>query len=146
MADETASNPQDGSNEPESSARREALIKLGKYTAYATPVVLVSMSAAQGQPLSGTPAPPGPSSDVRLKRDIVLLNRLDSGIGLYRYRYLWSDTIYVGVMAQEVARVAPHAVSAGPDGYLRVDYTRLGMQLLTWDEWLRADAPMLAAA
>ena len=82
----------------------------------------------------------------RLKRDIVLLKRLDGGIGLYRYRYLWSDTIYVGVMAQEVTHVAPHAVLAGPDGYLRVDYARLGMQLLTWDEWLRADAPMLAAA
>ncbi len=29
-------------------------------------------------------------SDRRLKRDIVLLARL--GIGVYRYRYLWSDT------------------------------------------------------
>jgi len=38
--------------------RREALIKLGKYTAYAAPVVLASMSAAQGQPLSGVPTPP----------------------------------------------------------------------------------------
>jgi len=42
--------------------RREALIKLGKYTAYAAPVVLVSVSSAQGQPISGVPTPVPPSS------------------------------------------------------------------------------------
>ncbi len=41
--------------------RREALIKLGKYVAYATPVVLASVSAAHGAPpISGVPAPPPP--------------------------------------------------------------------------------------
>ena len=39
-------------------------------------------------------------SDIRLKRDIALLERLPSGIGLYRYRYVWSNQVYVGVMAQ----------------------------------------------
>ena len=67
---------------------------------------------------------------------IALLSRLDNGIGLYRYRYLWSDTVYVGVMAQEVARVVPDAVSADSDGYLRVDYAQLQIRLLTWDKWL----------
>jgi hypothetical protein len=37
-------------------------------------------------------------SDARLKRDITLVGRLDNGLGLYRYRYLWSDTVHVGVM------------------------------------------------
>jgi hypothetical protein len=60
------------------------------------------------------------SSDIRLKRDIVLLDHLDNGLGLYRYRYLWSEETYVGVMAQEVAEVVPEAVLVGPDGYLRV--------------------------
>ena len=46
-------------------------------------------------------------SDIRLKRDVALVGRLDNGLGLYRYRYLWSDTVYVGVMAQEVALVRP---------------------------------------
>ena len=36
--------------------RREALIKLGKYTAYATPIFLATVTAAQAA--SGTPAPP----------------------------------------------------------------------------------------
>ena len=34
-----------------------------------------------------------------------------------------------------VAKVAPAAVVRGPDGYLRVDYGRLGLQLITWEEW-----------
>jgi len=75
-------------------------------------------------------------SDARLKRDITLVGRRDDGLGLYRYRYLWSDTVYVGVMAQEVALIRPDAVvRGGLDGYLRVDYSRLGMKLMTLPEW-----------
>jgi outer membrane immunogenic protein len=75
-------------------------------------------------------------SDVRLKRDITLLGRLDDGLGLYSFRYLWSDTVYVGVMAQEVALIHPDAiVRARLDNYLRVDYSRLGLKLMTLPEW-----------
>lgn len=74
-------------------------------------------------------------SDIRVKRDIVQLARLEDGIGVYRYKYIWSDTLYVGVMAQEVAEIVPHAVTRGADGYLRVDYRQLGLRFQTWDEW-----------
>jgi hypothetical protein len=77
-----------------------------------------------------------PLSDIRLKRDIVRVARLDNGMDLYRYRYLWSDQLYVGVMAQEVAAITPDAVMRGADGYLRVDYARLGLRMQTWEEWL----------
>jgi hypothetical protein len=77
-------------------------------------------------------------SDIRLKRDITKLTELDNGLSLYRYRYLWSDTLYVGVMAQEVERLVPDAVVRGSDGYLRVNYARLGLRFMTWDEWLAA--------
>jgi hypothetical protein len=74
--------------------------------------------------------------DVRLKHNIVPLARLDNGIALYRFRYCGNDpTLYVGVMAQEVRQVVPDAVHRGYDGYLRVDYGRLGLQFMTWDEW-----------
>ena len=43
-----------------------------------------------------------------------------------------------GMMAQEVAAVMPEAVQRGADGYLRVDYSRLGLRLQTWDEWVAA--------
>jgi len=84
-------------------------------------------------------------SDIRLKRDIALVGRLDDGLGLYRYRYLWSDTVYVGVMAQEVALIHPEAVvRSGLDHYLRVDYGRLGLQLMTLPEWeVRSKAAQL---
>lgn len=75
-------------------------------------------------------------SDIRLKRDIVLVGRRDDGLGLYSYRYLWSDTVYVGVLAQEVALVHPDAIVRGVlDDYLRVDYGRLGERLMTLPEW-----------
>jgi len=76
-------------------------------------------------------------SDIRLKEDIVPLGRLDNGIGVYRFRYRGADhTAYVGVMAQDVQTIAPDAVSRGRDGYLLVDYDRLGLRFLTWEEWV----------
>jgi len=77
-------------------------------------------------------------SDIELKHDIVRLGSLADGIGLYRFQYNWSDQVYVGVIAQEVAAVRPDAVLRGGDGYLRVDYARLGLRFQTWDEWLAA--------
>jgi hypothetical protein len=74
-------------------------------------------------------------SDIRLKHDIVPIGRLQNGLGLYRYAYNGSDQVYVGVMAQEVASVMPEAVVQGADGYLRVDYGKLGLRLWTWEEW-----------
>jgi opacity protein-like surface antigen len=76
-----------------------------------------------------------PTSDIRLKRDVRLLGRRHDGLGIYRYKYLWSDTVYVGVMAQEVALIHPDAVVRDPlSDYLRVDYRRLGLQLMTLTE------------
>jgi hypothetical protein len=89
----------------------------------------------------------GVPSDIRLKRDITLLARLDNGIGRYSYRYLWTDTVYVGVMAQEVLDIVPEAVITDPDGYYRVDYARLGLRLMTWEQWLdHAPTEMACAA
>lgn len=70
-------------------------------------------------------------SDVRLKRDVALVGRRSDGLGLYRFRYLWSDEVFVGVMAQEVALILPDAVRRDPlTGYLGVDYGRLGLTLV----------------
>ena len=80
-------------------------------------------------------------SDMRLKRDIVLVGRLDNGLGLYRYRYLWSATEYVGVMAQEVALIRPKAAVHGSDGYLRVNYEMLGVPFMTWTQWRSKNNP-----
>jgi hypothetical protein len=74
-------------------------------------------------------------SDIRLKHDIVKLGALGNGIGLYRFRYTWSDQAYVGVMAQEVETIMPEAVQRGADGYLRVNYDKVGLRFQTWEAW-----------
>lgn len=67
------------------------------------------------------------SSDRRLKTDINLVGRLDSGLNVYTFRYIKSPaTVHMGVMADEVAKVIPEAVSTDDDGYLQVCYGMLG--------------------
>jgi hypothetical protein len=75
-----------------------------------------------------------------LKHDVVLLGRLDSGLGYYRFSYLGSDKAYVGVIAQEVQAVMPDAVTRGSDGYLRVYYDKLGLKFRTYRDWLAGGA------
>ena len=82
----------------------------------------------------------GRRSDIALKHDVVLLGHLDNGLGYYRFSYLGSDKAYVGVIAQEVQAVMPRAVKRGDDGYLRVNYDRLGIKFLTYKDWLAAGA------
>lgn len=67
---------------------------------------------------------------------MIPLMRLDNGLELYRFRYKGSDrTVYVGVMAQEVQQIEPSAVWRDRDGYLMVNYDRIGVKFLTWKEW-----------
>jgi len=86
----------------------------------------------------------GRRSDVRLKHDIALIGRLDNGLGFYRFVYNGGDRTYVGVMAQEVEAVVPAAVTRGRDGYLRVDYDKLGLKFQTYQAWLASGARMPA--
>jgi hypothetical protein len=79
----------------------------------------------------------GRRSDLDLKHDVVLLGRLQSGIGYYRFAYNGSDKAYVGVIAQEVQEVRPDAVTRGKDGYLRVYYERLGLRFRSYESWVR---------
>jgi hypothetical protein len=61
---------------------------------------------------------------------------LGNGLKLYRFRYKGADhTLYVGVMAQEVRKIDPSAVWRDPHGYLVVDYDKIGLQFMTWNEW-----------
>jgi hypothetical protein len=68
------------------------------------------------------------------------LGHLSNGIGFYRFSYNGSDRAYVGVMAQEVQTVAPEAVTRGQDGYLRVDYDKLGVKFETYEQWIASGA------
>jgi hypothetical protein len=87
----------------------------------------------------------GRRSDMRLKHDVVLIGRLDDGLGYYRFVYNGGHTAYVGVMAQEVETVAPEAVTRGADGFLRVSYEKLGLPFETYQQWVASGAHLPSA-
>lgn len=64
-------------------------------------------------------------SDRRLKRDIVRLGELSDGLGVYAYRYVMSKIRYVGVMADEVAKLRPWALGPERAGFATVNYGAL---------------------
>lgn len=76
-------------------------------------------------------------SDVRLKRDITPVATLDNGLKLYSFRYLWDDARLVGVMAQDLLHDESRrdAVRMSEVGYYMVDYERLGVKMISLDEW-----------
>jgi hypothetical protein len=65
-------------------------------------------------------------SDIRLKEDVRCIGSTVFGLSLYQFRYRGKPETYEGVMAQEVLKVMPGAVSAGADGFYRVNYRALG--------------------
>ena len=63
-------------------------------------------------------------SDIRLKKDIVRVGRLDDGTPVYRFRYRGERETRIGLMAQDILESKPDAVFTGDDGFYRVDYER----------------------
>jgi len=63
--------------------------------------------------------------------------RPTGGDSFYRFRYLWSETVQVGVMAQDLLNgpVRRGAVILQPDGYYAVDYASLGLRMASFAEW-----------
>ncbi|MBX9775212.1 MAG: tail fiber domain-containing protein [Xanthobacteraceae bacterium] len=121
--------------------KRETLTRLIRGSAFVAPVVAsfamqgISIQPAHAQPGSSSnmtgPGPIGPPpSDRRLKRDIDRIGTHPGGFGIYRFRYLWSETRYIGVIAQEVQEKMPEAVCTGPGGFLGVNYDALGMAMI----------------
>jgi hypothetical protein len=74
-------------------------------------------------------------SDRRLKTDIEQVGMLAEGIPLYRFRYIWGDDVFVGVMAQDLLAVRPDAVVMTSSGYYAVNYAALGTRMMRWEEW-----------
>jgi endosialidase-like protein len=72
-------------------------------------------------------------SDIRLKADIRRVGTTALNLPLYTFRYIGKDGQYEGVMAQDVLKVMPKAVSVGEDGYYRVNYDMLGIKMRRLD-------------
>ena len=73
-------------------------------------------------------------SDRQVKRNVVLVSNLPSGLGLYLFDYLpefgspGCNGRQLGVMADEVEQVIPKAVCVHQDGYKIVDYSLLDIR------------------
>ena len=71
------------------------------------------------------------ASDSRLKTNITEAGKTSSGINLYTWEWneegkkIASDQPTFGVIAQEVMKIIPDAVTMYEDGYYRVDYSRI---------------------
>lgn len=67
-------------------------------------------------------------SDINLKDDIVKVGQLNDKVGLYKWKWnsiakkLGVNTPEYGVLAQEVEKVLPSAVSTADDGFKQVRY------------------------
>jgi tape measure domain-containing protein len=72
-------------------------------------------------------------SDKRLKKNISYVGTNDKGINVYDFEYKnqYQDALgsgrYRGVLAQEVEKQVPGAVTSGGNGFKMVDYDKLGM-------------------
>src|SRR5439155_23739065 len=115
-------------------SKRATLRRLIVKGAFVTPIVAsfamsgltVERAAAQTNTTSSRART---VSDRRLKKDVIRVAEHPAGFGICRFKYLWSDTQYLGVIAQEVLEVMPDAVVRGDDGFLRVDYAAIGMHM-----------------
>ncbi|MDE2383371.1 MAG: tail fiber domain-containing protein [Alphaproteobacteria bacterium] len=68
-------------------------------------------------------------SDIRLKYGLTLVGTTAYGLPLYTFHYTFKPGLFEGVMAQDVLKVKPEAVSVGADGYYRVNYELLGIHM-----------------
>ncbi len=85
------------------------------------------------------------TSDRRLKKEIKYFYTNDSGIKVYRYKYLWSEVEYVGVIAQEIAKQYPEAVTVDKWGYYKVYYSRIDIDFITYAEFKKRSSVVISS-
>jgi hypothetical protein len=79
--------------------------------------------------IGATVGPALVASDIRLKKNIKYKSKSKSGLNIYEYEYNWSPQRYTGVVAQEVKKVKPSAVSENIFGHMMVDYSQLDVSM-----------------
>lgn len=125
----TASNV---SNMLSSIGNAQAQATMGSANAYAGGLNTISNMAMLYAMKGGGGSTP-PTSDIRTKQNIEQVGWLPNGLPVYTYEYkdeFKNDSLagpgrYVGVMAHEVEKIIPDAVSLRSDGYKMVDYSKV---------------------
>lgn len=91
-------------------------------------------SGADGGTMAGKTATM--TSDLQCKHNIVRIGQHPLGFGLYRFDYRpefsarFGASRQFGVLAQEVEIRVPAAVHVGTDGFKRVNYSLLGIEII----------------
>jgi len=68
-------------------------------------------------------------SDRRLKKNVKFLKNI-FGVNVYSFSYIWSNEVFVGVMAQELLKTKYcNAVSMNSNGFYMVDYNKLPFEI-----------------
>lgn len=73
----------------------------------------------------GGSATAGDYSDARLKEDVVHVGQTNDGLPIYRYKMKSGGPTKMGVMAQDVEKFRPQAVSHDSHGFKMVDYRQV---------------------
>ena len=68
------------------------------------------------------------ASDRKLKENIHLVAKSNSGIPVYHFNYKGDKTKYQGVMAQDLEENNSEAIHIGQDGTLFVDYKKIDVE------------------
>jgi hypothetical protein len=71
-----------------------------------------------------------PPSDSRLKENVTRIGTTRHGLPFYTFSYRGRPEVYAGVMAQDVLKVMPDAVSLSDNGYYAVDYGKLKLRMM----------------
>jgi hypothetical protein len=69
-------------------------------------------------------------SDKRLKKDITYIGKSDKGYNIYSFTYKTNPKRkFSGVMGDEIQKILPEAISIDENGYLKVKYSMLDVEL-----------------
>ncbi len=76
-------------------------------------------------------------SEQRIKHSVTKLITLSSGLTLYQFQYRNDPTVYVGLMAHELAKskvFKAYVIHMGQGSYA-IDYEKLGLHPVTLQTW-----------
>jgi hypothetical protein len=102
---------------------------------------------AQARKVAGSGPSVGLAADLRMKSDVAELAKLDNGLAVYSFRYLWEDQVRVGVVAQDLLErddLKKHVLTLA-NGLLGVDYAALGLRVATLQQWQESGIGALRA-
>ena len=68
-------------------------------------------------------------SDIRLKEKIEKAGISPSGIPIYEFNYIGSNSRYSGAMAQDLLEINPDAVTMDTSGYYKVNYNNIDVDM-----------------